>query len=157
MKESAGKEELLSLIPHRDGMVLISRIKRYDLEDFSLDAEYDITEDCVFYDQGFGGVPAWAGFEFLAQSISALVGIRRHEIGENARLGFLLSVSAMKMAVPVLPAGCTVELKVKRINRIDMVYTFECLALLDGAKVLEGKITTLDVDEETQARLLKGE
>ena len=150
------KNELLSILPHRDRMILLSRVTGYSLEDFTLDAEYDITEDCVFFDPGAGGVPAWAGFEFLAQSISALVGIWRREIGQNTRLGFIMSVSAMKAAVSVFRAGSTVALKVKRINRIDMVYTFDCAALLDGRRVLEGRITTLDVNEEKEAELLKG-
>ena len=141
-------DELLSIIPHRGKMVLLSRVNNYDLKEYSLDAEYDITEDCIFYDPEYGGIPAWVGFEFIAQAISALVGLWRRERGEDVKLGFIMSVSSVKLGLPVYKAGNTVQLKVKRINRMDMVYTFEGFVYLDGSTVLEGKITILDVDEE---------
>ena len=142
------KDELLSILPHRGKMFLLSRVNSYDLEEYSLEAEYDITENCIFYDPEFGGVPAWAGFEFIAQAISALVGLWRRERGEEAKLGFIMSVSSVKISLPCFKAGDTAELKVKRINRMDMVYTFEGFIFLAGRKVFEGKMTILDVDDE---------
>ena len=142
------KDELLSIIPHRGKMFLLSRVNNYDLNEYSLEAEYDITKKCIFYDPEFGGVPAWVGFEFIAQAISALVGLWRRERGEDVKLGFIMSVSSVKIGLPFFRDGDTVELKVKRINRMDMMYTFEGFVFLDGSTVLEGKITILDVDEE---------
>ena len=142
------KKELLSIIPHRSRMFLLSRVINYNLEEYSLEAEYDITENCIFYDPEFGGVPAWAGFEFIAQAISALVGLWRRERGEEVKLGFIMSVSSVKINLPSFKIGDTAELKVKRINSMDMVYTFEGFIFLGGRKVLEGKMTILDVDDE---------
>jgi len=142
------KDELYSLVPHRTKMFLLSRVSRYNLKEFSLEAEYDIAEDCVFYDHELGGVPAWAGFEFIAQAISALVGLWRRERGEGVKLGFIMSVSSMKIGLPLFRAGNTVKIRVKKISQIDMVYSFEGSVFLEGRTILDGKITVLDVDEE---------
>jgi len=141
-------DELVSLVPHRGRMLLLSRVLGYNMKEYSVEAEYDITEDCIFYDHAAGGVPAWAGFEFIAQAISVLFGLKRREMGKEPKIGFLMSISSMKTGLPVFKAGTTVGLKAKEISRIDMVYSFECSAYLDGQIVLEGKLTAMDVDDK---------
>jgi len=142
------KDELLSLVPHRGCMFLISRVHKYDLEEFSLEGEYVISGDCIFFDKEAGGVPAWAGLEFMAQAVSVLVGLWRRERGEDIRLGFLVSMSSVKILNSIFELGEILELKVKLINQIDTVYTFDGSVSLDGITVLQGKMTMLDVDEE---------
>ena len=142
------KDEVLSLVPHRNRMFLLDRVTTYDLEEYSIEAEYTITEDCLFYDPAIGGVPAWVSFEFIAQAISVLFGLTRRRMGKEPKLGFIMSVSSMKIGIPLIKTGSTVELKVKEINRMGLVYSFECSALLDGRTFLEGKLTAMDVEEE---------
>ena len=154
------KEELLSLLPHRGRMLLLSRIKKYNLKERTLEAEYDISEDCLFYDPAAQGVPVWAGFEFMAQAISSLIGLRDRELGVKSKMGLILSVSSMNITLPFFRTGSTAAIKVKEINRMDLVYTFKgeifpgCSNGPEAESVLEGKITVTEIDEE-QARALK--
>ena len=143
------KNGLFSLVPHRGRMFLLGRVNCYDLEEDSLEAEYDITEECLFFDPIAGGIPAWAGIELAAQTISALFGLKRRAIGKEPRLGFLLSVSMMKTEIPVFRAGSTLMLKSKKINCIDLMYTFECFIFLEGINVFRAKLTAVDVDDES--------
>jgi predicted hotdog family 3-hydroxylacyl-ACP dehydratase len=117
------KEELQTLIPHRGKMMLLSRVIEYDLEG-SIRAEYDITEHCLFYDPATGGVPAWTGFEFMAQAISALSGIRDRERGQKPKIGFILGVSSMKIEIPFFAPGSPVEVRMNELDRTDMIYTY---------------------------------
>ena len=150
------KEELHSIIPHRGRMLLLSRVKGYNLEERTIEAEYDITGNCLFYDPAMAGVPVWAGFEFIAQAISAYSGIRDRENGIPPKMGYILSVSSMRIGLPFFKSGSTVQIKAKEIERMDLVCTFEGEILLEGEKVMEGKLTVMEIEHD-QAEALKKE
>jgi predicted hotdog family 3-hydroxylacyl-ACP dehydratase len=150
------KEELLSFMPHRGRMLLLDRIKEYDMEEHSIEAEYLITEDCLFYDSAAAGVPAWVGFEFIAQAISAFKGLKDRAEGKQPGMGFILSVSQMRIDIPFFPAGNIIEIKAKEICHMDSVYTLEGEILLEGRKALEGKLTVIDVDDEQAQAMREG-
>ena len=150
------KEELLTVIPHRGRMLLLSRVNMYNLEECSIEAEYRITEDCLFYDSAIAGVPAWVGFEFIAQAIAAFSGIRDRENGVPPKMGFILSVTSMQTGLFSFETGSTVEIRTREIERMNLLCTFEGEILLEGKKVLEGKITVMEVEHE-QAEIMKKE
>ena len=147
------REDLLSLVPHRGRMLLLSRIINCDTEERSIEAEYDITTDCIFYDSAVDGVPTWAGFEFIAQTIAAFLGLRDKEKGAPPKIGFVLAVSGMKMEIPFFKAGTTVTIKSKEIEEMHPVYAFEGEIFLNGEKVLGGKLTVKEADDEDAKRL----
>ena len=149
------KEELASLLPHKDRMLLLDRVKEYNLQERFLRAEYDITEDCLFYDPVIKGVPSWVAFEFLAQAIAAVSRLWSIEKGEPPKMGFILSVSSMRMDIPFFNTGTTVELRVTVSGSMDQVFNFDGEAFLEGRKVIEGKLTVMEVDEEQIKLLLK--
>jgi len=149
------KEELAFVMPHRGKMLLLSRIKEYNLEKRTLCAEYDVAEDCLFYDPAVNGVPAWVGFEFIAQAISALCGLLIREMGEEPRIGFIMSVSSMRIDLPAFKIGNRLEIKVGEYHAVEMVHNFAGEIFLDGRKVIEGKLTVLDVTEDQMEILRK--
>jgi len=141
------KEELLSVIPHRGRMLLLSRIVDFNAEEKSIEAQFDITENCLFFDPSVSGVPSWAGFEFIAQAISAFIGIR--DRGKKIhKVGYILSVSQMSIAIPFLKSGGIITIKTREIDGMDPVYVFQGEVSLDGEKAVEGKVTVMDVQEE---------
>ena len=141
------KEELAGLVPHKGRMLLLTRINEYNLEEQTLHAEYHITEDCLFYDAAVGGVPAWVAFEFMAQAIAALSGLRGRQRAEKPSIGFILGVSSLQIGLPFFTTGSTVELKVKESGCMDQVFSFYGEAFLEGRKVLEGKLTVMEVHD----------
>jgi predicted hotdog family 3-hydroxylacyl-ACP dehydratase len=141
------RDELITLLPHKGRMFLLSRITAYDTGKRSLSAEYDITRDCLFYDPAFGGVPTWVGFEFMAQSIAGLSGITSRENGDPPKMGCILSVSNMEILRPCLKAGVTVHIDVQEDYAADGISTFDCLLSLEGAGFMSAKLTVMDVDD----------
>ena len=151
------KEELEILIPHRGKMLLLSRVIEYNLKEGTLRAEYDITEACLFFDPLSGGVPSWAGFEFIAQAISAYSGIRNREMGIKSRMGFILSIPFMRIEIPVYKPGVRLELNVLEKDRTGLIYTFDGNAFLEGKKVMEGKLMVMEISEEGYNDLIGGQ
>jgi len=148
-------EELQTLIPHKGKMLLLSRVIEYDIE-HGIRAEYDITENCLFYDPATNGVPAWVAFEFMAQSISVLSGLRSREKGEKPKIGFILSVPFMRMETALFQNGSSVEVHLQETDCTDMIYTFEGTAFLEGKKVMEGKLMVVEVSDERFNELTGG-
>jgi predicted hotdog family 3-hydroxylacyl-ACP dehydratase len=148
------KEELLNLLPHRDKMFLLSRIVDYDLDARKLKAEYDITEDCLFYDPHLNGVPSWVSFEFMAQCVAAITGLEHRRKGEPVKLGFILSVSGLELARPVISGGETVTVTISEDVRVDAVYTFNCevssAKYSESPGIARAKLTVYDVEDLSQ-------
>ena len=141
------KEELQTLIPHKGKMMLLDRVIDYDIE-HSIRAEYNITKNCLFYDPALDGVPSWAGFEFMAQTISVLTGIRKRGKGEKPTIGFILSIPSMRMVIPVFKNGDSLEIRAKETDCTDMIYTFEGAIFLKDKKVIEGSLMVMEVSDE---------
>ena len=137
-----------SIVPHKGKMLLLSRIISYDLKEQTLCAEYDITENCIFYNPVIKVVPAWVGFEFIAQAISALSGLRGLMSEEEPKIGYILSVSSMQIISPFFQAGNTVQINVKESGLLDQVYNFEGTIFLEGKEVLNGKLTVIETSEK---------
>jgi len=151
------KDGLSSLMPHKGRMLLITGIREYDLDERSLCAECHITDENLFYDPVIGAVPSWVGFEFIAQAISVLSGLRARMKGEEPRIGFIMSVSSMRIEVPSFKAGSIVEIRVKQRDAFDLVYSFAGEIFLEGRKVMEGKLTVMDANDEQIETLRKEE
>jgi predicted hotdog family 3-hydroxylacyl-ACP dehydratase len=145
------RDELITILPHKGKMFLLSRITAYDTMKRSLSAEYDINEDCLFYDPALGGVPSWVSFEFMAQSIAGLSGLTSREKGEPPKMGCILSVSSMEIMKSVLKAGTTVRIDVQEDYAVDAVFTFNCTVTLEGDEpgkaAASAKLTVMDVDD----------
>jgi predicted hotdog family 3-hydroxylacyl-ACP dehydratase len=130
-------------------MLLLSRVIEYDLAG-TLKAEYDITSDCLFYDPALDGVPAWAGFELIAQAISSLSGIRDRARGKKSQIGFILSIPSMRIYTPVLKTGGTADIRVTESDCTGLIFTFTGELFYDGIKALEGKIMVMEVEDEQE-------
>ncbi|MDR2842037.1 MAG: 3-hydroxylacyl-ACP dehydratase [Spirochaetaceae bacterium] len=139
------KDELYNLVPHKDKMFLLSRIIEYN--ESALTSEFDISDDCIFYDDAITGLPSWISFELMAQSVSALVGIGRRNLGKPPKPGFILSVSSMEFYLPVLKCGETARTLIVEDCRVDAVSTFACKTTINGKKVAEAKLTCVEVDD----------
>jgi len=146
------KDELLNLIPHRGKMMMLDRINKYDIQKKCLEAEYSITEECLFYNDKEGGVPSWVGFEFIAQAISAFIGIRDSENGKPPKEGYILGISQMNIGLYFLKKNSIITINTRELESMHPVYVFEGEILLNGKEVLSGKITVMEVSEEQKNR-----
>ena len=156
LSEKINKEELLDFIPHRGRMCMLSRVNNYNLRENSIEAEYDITEDCLFYDAENSGVPAWVGFEFIAQSISAYIGIKNKINGLPVKEGFILGVSHMQIDLPFFSKNSIITINSVELDNLDPVFVFDGMISIDGKKVIAGKVTVMEVSGDQKIQMNKG-
>ena len=149
-------EDILSIMPHRGKMLLLTKVNEYDLQEESIEAEYHLTEDCLFYDPVISGVPAWVGFEFIAQTVSAYKGIKTLIKGEPVKLGFILGVSQMRIGLSFFKTGSILVIKAKEFENMDPLYIYTGEIFIEGKKVLEGKLTVMEVDDEKAQAMKEG-
>jgi predicted hotdog family 3-hydroxylacyl-ACP dehydratase len=140
------KESVSELVPHKGKMLLLDRVRDYDLKENSITTEVDISRDNMFYEEELGGVPVWVAFEYMAQSVSALSGLQGRTKGEKPKVGFIMSVSGFKADVPVFNVGEKVVVNVIENIRMDNAVTFEGSATVNGTLAVTAKINTVEVD-----------
>ncbi len=124
MAQHISQDKLITLLPHKGKMFLLSRVTHYDEEIHSVTAEYDITKDCVFYSEKIKGVPSWVSFELLAQTVSSLNGIMNKNEGKTPRPGFILSITNFKAEVPLFREGTTVKMEIQENYNANDVYKY---------------------------------
>jgi len=149
-------EELLSIMPHRGKMLLLTKVNDYNLQEESIEAEYHLTEDCLFYDPAASGVPAWVGFEFIAQTVSAYKGIKTRIRGEPTKIGFILGITQMRIGLSFFKSGSILVIKAQQYESMDPLFIYRGEIFIDGNKVLEGKLTVMEVDDEKAQAMKKG-
>jgi len=151
------EDELFSVVPHRGRMLLLSKITNYNPEERIIEAEYRIPKDCIFYNSALDGVPSWVGFEFIAQAISALSGIKNRENGGTPKIGFILGISQMQIDIPFFKTESTIAIKAKEIDHVDSLYIFWGEIFIEGRSALKGKLTVYDADDEQIQAVLRGD
>lgn len=145
-------DELIDYLPHKGKMFLLSRVTQHDVNLHTITSEYDITKNCIFYDEEFGGVPTWAGFELMAQGISALTGITNKIKGREPLPGMILSVVDFKASVGFLKDRTTVQMKIAEDFRDEETYTYRYLCELyaapgDKEPAATAKITVMETED----------
>lgn len=140
-------EELAELVPHRGKMFIIGMITNASVDDWSIESETKITRDFMFFDKSSDGVPNYACFEIIAQTISALTGLYTREKGLKPNMGFILSVSSLNFGFDFLKDGQTICARAVRETALNNVYAFQAQLFVDGKESGSGKITVLEVTE----------
>jgi predicted hotdog family 3-hydroxylacyl-ACP dehydratase len=142
---------IVDLIPHSPPMVLIDRI--IDYRGIELASEVTITAKSMFYDATQGGVPAWAGIEYMAQTVAALAGIRALEKSEKVKLGFLLGTRRFHTGEAVLREGQTYRIAVRELIKDDSgLACFDCEISSDSGLACTAR---LNVFEAADLQVLK--
>ncbi len=149
------RDELINYLPHKGKMFLLSRVTAHDVDNHTITTEYDITKDCIFYEEEFDGVPTWAGFEFMAQGISALTGITNKIKGREPLSGMILSIVDFKSSVGFLKNGTTCQMKIAEDFRDDEIHTYRYICSLFAKKENEepaatAKITVMETENMTK-------
>lgn len=145
-------DDLIWMLPHKGKMFLLSRVTQHDSINHTITSEYDITENCIFYEPEFDGVPTWAGFEFMAQGISALTGISNKEKGREPLPGFILSVMEFKADVGYLKNNTTIQMKIAEDFRDEEnhVYRYICelyAGVGDATPAATAKISVMETED----------
>ena len=152
-------DELINYLPHKGKMFLLSRVTQHDVNNHTITSEYDITENCIFYEPEFDGIPSWAGFELMAQCISALTGITNTMKGRTPLPGFILSVMEFNAEVGYLKNHTTAVMKVSEDFRDEENHIYRYICELYASKGDEKPAATskISVMETEDAHALFGD
>ena len=128
-------DELINYLPHKGKMFLLTRVTQHDVNNHTITTEYDITKDCIFYEEEFDGVPTWAGFELMAQ-------------------GIILSVVDFKASVGFLKNNTTCQMKIAEDYRDEETHTYRYICSLfekvgDTEPAATAKITVMETEDMT--------
>jgi len=126
------------LVPHAQGMVLIDRVVGAEGE--TVRSETTIRPDNIFFQRG-RGVPAYVGFEFMAQTISTYDGLRRRATGAKPAIGFLLGCRKYAATRPFFAQGETLTIEATSLLGEEGMASFDCRILeASGAEVANAVI-----------------
>jgi predicted hotdog family 3-hydroxylacyl-ACP dehydratase len=128
------------LVPHKDTMLLIDRMVAAEGE--TVRSETTIRADNIFFQAG-RGVPAYVGFELMAQTISAYDGLRRRENGKPPAIGFLLGCRKYSTARPFFVEGETLTTEATSLLGEEGMASFDCI--IRGANSGELASATINV------------
>ncbi len=115
--------DIRTLIPHSGRMVLLDRIIAADRD--NLCAETTIRQDTLFYREG--GVGAWVGLEYMAQTIAAHAGYLAYLRGEPIKPGFVLGTRCFECQKSMFPLGSVLKIYATRVLENDSgLGSFDC-------------------------------
>ena len=148
-KDKLNKSEIISLLPHREPMLLIDElinIKKLH----SATAIMNVKKDAFYVDGHFQGNPVMPGVlivEAFGQAAAALTaaGIDKNEY-EN-KLVFLMSVEKAKFRNPVIP-DCKLELKIEAIRSHGRVWKYKGEAFVGEKKMADAQWSATIVDRK---------
>lgn len=143
------KAELDQYMPHKEKMYLLSRVLDYDVENSKITTQCDVSKENIFFDEEEGGIPNWAGFELMAQSISALTGISNALRGRTPLPGMILSVSEFISSVDFYKEGETVTMRVEKdyYDAETNIFRYLCWIFKDDEEIVSAKITVMEVED----------
>ncbi|MBO4699983.1 3-hydroxylacyl-ACP dehydratase [bacterium] len=156
-----GENEIEEYLPHRGKMLLLSRIVNYDMDRRIITGEYDITENCIFYEKDGGGIPSWVSFELMAQTVCALTGIAHKLFGRKVLPGMILSVTNFKTKTDWLKCGTTVKMRMTEdyrddedslYNYIGELWTSDC----GEEPAVTAKISAIEIESLEQLKEIRG-
>jgi predicted hotdog family 3-hydroxylacyl-ACP dehydratase len=123
--------DIVELMPHSGNMALLDRLIEYD--DNSASAELVVRGDGLLGDDKT--VPAWAGIEYMAQTIAVYAGIIAKITGDPIKLGFLLGTRRYKSNVAEFKVGSTLTVRVEKIMQDERLGVFDCRIQGDNVEI----------------------
>jgi predicted hotdog family 3-hydroxylacyl-ACP dehydratase len=142
--------DVAELLPHTGEMIWIDKVLAWD-ED-SVTAELTVRGDMLFGDSGTA--PAWAGIEYMAQTIGLYAGLHARRAGEPVRLGFLLGTRRFESNEPAFRIGTVLTVRAEKRMQDEHLAVFDCRITGDHVKVgavlnvYQAPIDTIKNDEK---------
>lgn len=132
-------------------MCLINRIVLIDGE--CAVSEADVAVDGLFAVDG--RVPAWAGIEFMAQTVAAWSGARSRRDGGMPKLGLLLGSRRFATQCDSFACGDTLRIEARcELIGANGLGLFDCRILLAGQEMASATISVFE-PEDAMAFLAK--
>jgi len=115
------------LLPHGPAMTVIDRLVEYDAKRSV--GTVTIERTSRFF--ASSGVPAWAGIEYMAQTIAAHAGYEARQRGEPPAIGFLLGTRAYRSELAEFPLRSKLTITVEPLVAEGGFGAFQCAIATD--------------------------
>ena len=149
MKEKLSKEEIQSLLPHREPMLLVDElinIKKLK----SATAIVNVKKNSFYVQGHFPGEPVMPGVlivEAFGQAAAALTAAGIDKSTYENKLVFLMTVEKARFRNPVIP-DCKLELNIEAIRSHGRVWKYKGNAVVDGKKMADAQWAATIVDRK---------
>ena len=143
------KEQIISLLPHRDPMLLIDEL--YDIKALeSAKAIVNVKKDSFFVQGHFPGNPVMPGVlivESFGQAAAALTAHGLERSTYENKLVFLMGVEKARFRNPVIP-DCQLILNIDAIRSHGRVWKYKGEAFVNGIKMADAIWSATIVDKK---------
>jgi|TARA_B110000971_G_C19797684_1_gene402759 3-hydroxyacyl-[acyl-carrier-protein] dehydratase len=148
-KEFLDKQQIISLLPHREPMLLIDEL--HDIEKLSsATAIVNVRTDSFFVQGHFPDNPVMPGVlivEAFGQAAAALTAHGLDKETYNNKLVFLMGIEKARFRNPVIP-NCKLELKIKAIRTHGRVWKYKGEAFVNEKKMADAQWSATIVDKK---------
>lgn len=145
-----GLPDLELLIPHAPPMRLIDRV--LSSQGDVTRAEATITANHAFNVPG-RGVPAYVGFELMAQTISAHDGVARWRSGRRPAIGLLMGCRRYVTALSWFAVGDRLEIEVRSLLDGGETGSFDCTVLHRDVVAASGVVSVYRPTDSAVAKV----
>lgn len=134
------------VLPHAHPMILLSRFIEAGT-DYAV-CEVDISPQSAFYQPEFGAVPAYAGIEYMAQTIAAYAGANALQQGEKVKVGFLLGCRKYSPDVSQFKQGSVLRVKASKLVMDESgLSVFDCQISIEGQTVVTANLNVFQPEQ----------
>ncbi len=146
---SLNKEQIISLLPHREPMLLIDEL--HEIKKLSsATAIVNVKKESFFVQGHFPDNPVMPGVlivEAFGQAAAALTAHGLDKETYDNKLVFLMGIEKARFRNPVIP-DCTLELKIQAIRTHGRVWKYKGVATVDGTKMADAQWSATIVDKK---------
>ena len=149
MSNKLNKEQIKSLLPHREPMLLIDELTNI-IKLKSATAVVNVTKDSFFVQGHFPGEPVMPGVlivEAFGQAAAALTAAGIDKSTYENKLVFLMTVDKARFRSPVIP-DCKLELNIEAVRSHGRVWKYKGEAVVDGRKMADAQWAATIVDRK---------
>jgi 3-oxoacyl-[acyl-carrier-protein] synthase-1 len=152
-----GPPPAADVLPHDPPMVLIDGFDPASFSEERLSAFVDVDEDSPFYDDALGGVPSVFALEYMAQTMAALVGLRRRRQRQPPRIGFVLGSRSLKIGVDRFRSGTRYRIDAEMVFTDGSFASFDVrITAPDGSEAARGRINAFEPDDGDVEKIKEG-
>ena len=142
------KEDIISLLPHREPMLLIDEL--IDIKKLhSATAIMNVKKNSFYVDGHFPGNPVLPGVlivEAFGQAAAALTACGIDKTEYQNKLVFLMSIEKARFRQPVIP-DCRLELKIEAVRSHGRVWKYKGEAFVGEKRMADARWSASIVDK----------
>ena len=143
------KNQIISLLPHREPMLLIDELKNIEKLK-SATAIMHVKKDAFYVNGHFPGQPVMPGVLIVESFGQAAAALTAHGLDKSTyenKLVFLMGVEKARFRNPVIP-DCKLLLKIEAIRSHGRVWKYKGEAFVDNKKMADAMWSATIVDKK---------